>query len=170
VTDNIMAMPVGRLSLSRITYICDLQRASSLTIPLGVMAEMTLGSVRVLGLIARTRLADDEASAIGQLARHKLLTPFDFLKDDFDWAWANTQAGRALAALAGKYTDSLFFSTPKEEQVRKALALSTGAAAGEFARNEMRQRRDEDFFSLLVETREEAQIAPSRDISELAAA
>src|ERR1700730_3087089 len=51
---------------------------------LGVIAEMTLGPVRILGLIARTRLGENEAAKVGQMIRSRLAAPFDFLKEEFE--------------------------------------------------------------------------------------
>ena len=104
---------LGRRFLSRISYYCDLQRESGVVIPLGVMAEVTIGGVRGLGLIARTRVLDDELQAIGLMLRDKISNPFEFLRLEFEWAWANTESGRALSVFAQRHTDSLFFSPPK---------------------------------------------------------
>jgi hypothetical protein len=165
VADNVVALHFGRLSLSRITYHCDLQRADGPVIPLGVMAEFSVGHARVLGLIARTTLDQKELAIVGRMVREKLAVPFDFLKSDFDWACKEIEAekleaGRALKLLAARYTDSLFFAPPTEERVR---------ATADFALAEMRRRRDEDFYSMIADLLGQRRIPPSKDISELAA-
>lgn len=79
-------------------------------IPLGVIAELALGPVRGLGLIARTQLLTTETELIGRMLRDKLSNPFDFLKEDFDRAWARIKEGNALSTLVGQNTDSLFYA------------------------------------------------------------
>ncbi len=162
-TDNVLALHFGRLSLSRITYHCDLQRADGLVIPLGVMAELAVGSGRALGLIARKTLTQTELSAIRRMVRDKLATPFEFLKPDFEWAWKKIEeekieAGRVLSLLATRYSDSIFFAAPAEERVR---------TTPDFALAELRRRRDEEFYSMLADLTGQPTIPPSRDISEL---
>lgn len=106
-------LTLGRRSLSRISYYCDLQQESGRVIPLGVIAEVTLGPVRGLGLIARTKLLDEELQEIGVMVRERISNPFDLLKVEFQWAWSNTKPGLALPVFAKRHTDSLFFSSPK---------------------------------------------------------
>jgi hypothetical protein len=162
VTDNVVAMHFGRLSLSRITYHCDLQRAG-LVIPLGVIAELAVGSGRALGLIARKSLEEEELSSVGRMVREKLATPFEFLKPDFDWAWGKIatekiEAGRVLNLLAGRYAESVFFAPPLAERVR---------TTADFALGELRRRRDDEFYSMLADLMGHPTIPPSKDISEL---
>lgn len=169
-TDNIMALPTGRLSLSRIVYQCDLTRTSGSMIPLGVMAEMTVGPIRVLGLIARTVLMDAEAAQIGHLVRRSLSRPFDFLMNDFDWAWSNTAPGQALQGLASRHTESVLFVPPTMHDVPRTIALALNTPAGpELAREELRKRRDDEFLALMLDTWPDQASPPSRDVSELAA-
>ena len=78
--DKIVAIHNGRLSLSPILYYCDLRQASGTTIPLGVIAEMTYGPLRVLGLIAQKRLSDVQLRQVGRAYQPKMVTPFAFLR------------------------------------------------------------------------------------------
>lgn len=148
-TDNIMAITTGRLSLSRITYHTNLQQASGLIVPLGVMVELTLGHWRALGLIARTELSMDETKAVGRLIREKIARPFDFLKPEFDWAFSKTTSGYALAELANRFSESLFFAPPTAHAIRKVLP--PGAAAAEPILGDLRKARDEEFYLMLAE-------------------
>jgi hypothetical protein len=168
VTDNIRALPVGRLSLSRITYISDLQRGSA-AIPLGVIAEIKMNSLRVLGLIARIQLSDIELASVGRLLRPKMSNPFQLLQQEFEWGWTNTAPGEALRALAERHSQSLFFAPPDEEFIRKSLRFDAGSAAAERLIEELRRRRDEEFWSLLSEATGESKVEPSREIAQLAA-
>ena len=78
-------------------------------IPLGVIAEMTIGTWRALGLIARTKLLDDEIAALGRIVREQVSAPFDFLKPEFDWAFAKTPPGEALAKLSERFSEFVVF-------------------------------------------------------------
>src|SRR5258708_12539907 len=115
--DHIMTIQTGRLSLSRITYRTNLQQASGVVIPLGVIAEMTLGPWRALGLIARTQLLAEEIESIGRLIRPKLEMPFNFLLPEFDWA-ASDKSGEPLSKLPQRFSESLFFAPPPLQPIR----------------------------------------------------
>jgi hypothetical protein len=113
VTNSTKAATLGRLCLSRISYHCDLQQDGGPVIPLGAIAEVTVGPLRGLGLIARTQLLADELENIGRLLRARITSPFEYLREEFDWAWTNVPAGGALVILASRNTDSMFFSPTK---------------------------------------------------------
>lgn len=139
----------GQLTLSRVTYICDLQQDSGTIIPLGVIAEQTIDNVRALGLIARVQLEPDELAAIGELMREQLTSPFELLKNQlFDWAWGETEPGRALAELSNRFAASLFVTAPETIPVREVVHSS--AETIELARRELRDRRDKEFDLLLA--------------------
>ncbi|MDE2163674.1 MAG: hypothetical protein KGJ53_10975 [Alphaproteobacteria bacterium] len=166
-TDKIMAIQNGRLSLSRITYHTDLQQASGLIIPLGVIAEMTLGTWRALGLIARTTLSIDEANALGRMIRERLTSPFEFLKQEFDWAFAETESGEALGALANRFSESLSFATPTSRVVKKVLP--TGPSAADAILSELRKARDDEFYLMLAEYEDGKSGIACEDTTRLAA-
>lgn len=105
---DMMAIKVGRLGLSRVAYIPDLQRIPTATIPIGVFAEIAVGGVRALGLIARTRLHDNELNMIGRLLRPRFANPFGFLEEQFNWAFEEAPHGEALTHLARRFSESLF--------------------------------------------------------------
>jgi hypothetical protein len=160
---DVVALHFGRLSLSRITYHCDLQRANGLIVPLGVIAELSIPPVRVLGLIARKTLSQDELASIARMVREKLVAPFEFLKPDFDWAWQKIEEekiepGRVLNLLASRYTDSIFFAPPTDERLR---------TTADFALGELRRRRDEEFYAMIADLIGQQTIPASKDISEL---
>jgi hypothetical protein len=146
---NVSRIVDGSLTLTRIVYLCDLQHASGLQIPLGVMAEITLAHLRGLGLVARTELHDDEMASAGNLIRERLRAPFDFLRSEFDWAWSNTNAGTALQRLAGRNSESLFFSPPRSVMIRRAFKTESDVPG--FAKKEMRDQRDAEFELMLAE-------------------
>ena len=165
--DHIMTIQTGRLSLSRITYRTNLQQASGVVIPLGVIAEMTLGPWRALGLIARTQLLAKEIESIGRLIRPKLEMPFNFLLPEFDWA-ASDKSGEALSKLAQRFSESLFFAPPTLQPIRKVLPPAPIAA--EPILSDLRKSRDEDFFLMLAEAEEAEEAIPSDGRDRLLAA
>lgn len=159
--DKIMAIQTGRLSLSRVVYHTNLQQAAGVIIPLGVIAEMTIGTWRALGLIARTSLAMDETDAIGRLLRDKLSDPYSFLKPEFDWAFSNTEPDEALGKLAQRFSESLFFAPPVVTSTKKVLP--TGGAGAELVLSDLRKSRDEEFYLMLAESRGKPDPVPSED-------
>ncbi|MGP8165635.1 MAG: hypothetical protein ACLQAR_08945 [Steroidobacteraceae bacterium] len=118
--NTLSTIETPNLSLARIVYHTNLQRADSRPIALGVMAEITGGGCRGLGLIARTELLPGEMERVGRLIRDKLVAPFDYLKTEFEWAAGATRYGEALPALARRHTESLFFSPPTSKKWSKA--------------------------------------------------
>jgi hypothetical protein len=156
----------GGLALARITYLCDLQCSSGKQIPLGVIAEITVGPLRGLGLIGRTELRTDEIESIGLLMRDQLRAPFDFLKTQFDWAWANTKPGAALGELAARHSESLFFTPPKRQMIRRAFQSEPDIT--EYARRQLRDMRDQEYDLMLAELWG-SQDPSTEDLSRLAA-
>ena len=167
--NNVVGIHIARLSLSRITYNCDLQHSSELIIPLGAFAEITVGPIRSLGLIARTDLFPDEQMALGSLVRDKLSTPFDYLLEEFKWAWNSTKTGEALQKLSNKHSESLFISPPVIIEKRHAWPNVIEAIC-ENARDEMRKQRDDHFLELLCDTWTTAKPVPQEDAAKLKAA
>lgn len=136
-------LPLGQRGVARISYFCDLQQASSLVIPLGVMTEVTSANIRGLGLIARTRLLDEELEHVASMMREKISNPFDLLRGEFDWGWSNAGAGEALRSFAKRHTDSLFFSPP---------TVRGFTADGTQIEQKMHSLLNKEFASFLEET------------------
>jgi hypothetical protein len=130
------------------------------------MSEITLGTVRGLGLIARTELERQELDSVGQLIRPRLENPFDFLKEEFHWALNETRPGTALSTLAARLTSSLFLEPPKLESFRKGFVALTEVPEHALQRLESGLR--DEFFLLLAETVEA--VAPTlQTVTRLAA-
>ena len=163
--ENVAAVSVGRLSVSRISYHTDLQRVSGLVIPLGVVAELTIGHWRALGIIARSMLGTDEMNSIARKLRPVIKCPMEYLRPEFDWAFADTDWGQALAALSRRFTASLFFAPPTERLIRKPLPL--GASAAEPILFELRKARDDEFYLMVAESIEATSGIASEDRTKL---
>jgi hypothetical protein len=148
VSNNVATIKDGWLTLSRITYYSDLQRG--IQFPLGVMAEIAIiGSVHGLGLIARTGLEPSELASVGRLVKDALSNPFEFLKSEFEWAWNTAPAGGALSALCSRHSESLFFAPPVKSLIRRAF--KSEAEVADFARRQLREKRDDEFDLMLAE-------------------
>ena len=165
-TDNVATIVNGQIHLSRITYNCDLRQGTGDVLPLGVIAEVTLGPVRALGLIARTELDDDEAVLIGNLWRDRLRKPFELLKVEFDWAWANAGAGEALGALSNRHTESLLIASPERTSLRKAF--NSAQEILDFARRELRNQRDDEFELMLADLWGQLDSSPTEELAKAA--
>lgn len=87
--------------------------------------------------------------------------PFSFLKPEFDWAFANTEPDEALAKLAQRFSESLFFAPPNVTATRKVLPV--GGAGAELVLSDLRKSRDEDFYLMMAEARGQADPVPSED-------
>jgi hypothetical protein len=144
-----------------------LQHSSGLEIPIGVIAELNIGQVQALGLISRAKLSETETNMIGRVLRPKLVNPFDFLEDQFNWAFLETPPGEALAQLSRRYSESLFFAPPREEKIRKALP--EGASAAHIILGDLRRHRDNEFYLMLAELDPSSTLRPCRETSQLAA-
>lgn len=169
-TADVMAIPAGRLNVSRISYLCDLRTSAGKVLPLGAIAEITLGPIRAMGLIARTTLEDQELAVVGHVLRRPLSSPFEFLKQEFEWAWLNAPPGQSLQMLASKHSESLLFSTPRTQQIRDPLAPQTmSVTTAEFARRQMLRNRDQEFFELLADTWQMPRLISHREMADLAA-
>jgi hypothetical protein len=163
--DNAVAIQIGSLDVSRVTYHTNLQHASGLIIPLGVIAELTVGSWRALGLIARMTLSDNELCAVAGVVRDRLRSPFTFLATEFDWAIVETRAGEALSSLSQRFSDSIFFAPPQGRQIKRLLPLAATGANSILV--DLRKERDEEFYLMLAEAAEVREPVPSEDRTKL---
>ncbi len=164
-TSNVVSIQSGRLTLSRITFHCDLQKASGLKVPLGVIAEISMGNIRSLGLIARTELKPNESNGIGILLKQHLANPFNYLRTEFEWAWGNSAPGDALAKLSDRHSTSLFFAPAAVTTLRKACSPTELL---DFVRRELRERRDSEFDLLLAESWGGSTVSPTEDTARAA--
>src|SRR5262249_4090970 len=115
------------------------------------MAEIVVGPIRALGLIARTQLTPREIESIGIMVRSRLQNPFEFLKNEFEWAWEVTKPGDALSALASRNSESLFFERPILPDLSQIIARAS-IAEPMVASGELKRHRDNAFVDLMSET------------------
>ena len=111
---NILPISRGTLKVAAVNFYPFPSRANSTVIQLGAMAEISLPTLRGLGLIARTELTAFELEQLGEMGRRMLSAPFVMLNGEFDVAWKESAPGNALAFLRDKHHHSLRFESPNE--------------------------------------------------------
>jgi hypothetical protein len=107
----------ARMQFSRISFQTSMTGRYGQVIPLGVMAEILAGEVDGLCLFARPALDENEVARVGRVIRDRLRTPFDYLREDFNWAWQHAARGRRLEELAEKYPLALRFAPPTHRRL-----------------------------------------------------
>ena len=152
-TSDVLTMPIVHVFLSRVVFLVDARWNSGRVIPLGVLGELSFGhDTWVLGLIARKQLSGDEISCLGPLICEKLANPFQFLKSEFDWAWAQNQRGKAIELLLERNTGALRFQPPLDRAVPAVKEkISDGPETKLVAQDILRGERNEEFIKLLAE-------------------
>lgn len=120
------------LNISAIEFYPELGKPGGQVVPLGVMAEISVPSLRGLGMIARTELEQEELRVLGYLGEKLISRPFDYLAEQFDDAWANAAPGSALQYLAARHLYSLHFSVPQMLELPRQLQLSDAGGAATF--------------------------------------
>lgn len=153
----------ARFRISRIVYHCDLADATSTAVPLGVMCDIAAGEVYGLTLVARRTLPDETLTSVGGLIRAPLSRPFDLLRKEFDLIWAaRDDRAAAFAAVVKRHSASLRFSPLRMKQLQIPQILRCHPENIDdlriWARDEMYAIRNHEFWSLLGEGSEPAQI------------
>ena len=144
-------LPTGSFRMSRIVYVKDLQLAGADLIPLGVMAEIALPTVRGLAMAARTALNVDELRAVGPLMHDQLEKPFDYLQGEFFRAWREVPRGEALGLLAREHSSSLSFLAPSELLVPRRWLMEKGTAYHSVIKQRLMHTVDDEFFEMFFE-------------------
>jgi hypothetical protein len=126
---KVVSVRTGSLTVSTIQFYSELGKADGRVIPMGVMAEIALPTLRGLGMVARTELEPEELSLLGYLGERLIRRPFDYLSEQFDNAWGNSGPGTALDYLASRHLYSLHFSVPAILDIPRQLLSSEAAGA-----------------------------------------
>ena len=120
---HVVPMTTGTFKVSPINFYCSPGRSNGPLIRLGFIAEIFVPKLRGLGLIARTQLNEFEIESIGELSRRILERPYDYLVNEFDQAWHESDPGQAIEYLTSCHPHSLRFEALKEEDVPRRLFL-----------------------------------------------
>jgi hypothetical protein len=128
VTNTVVRLPTGQLRVSRIVYFTDLLHADTREIPIGVVAEVTLPSLRGIGTALRPSLGEHDAALMGPAARKMLADPMAALWPAMTQALATTTAGRALDELCSHYASSISIMQPTPLDVPRQWLMETDQA------------------------------------------
>ncbi len=118
-----------RLLGSHILYRCDLRQAPSVTIHLGVLAELVTEKWHLLGLAARVSLDKSEVEVLASTWRERLARPFDYFFPAVERAWNTAKAGECIDLLVAEFGGSLFVQPPSILEL-PVLPQQTSEAAG----------------------------------------
>jgi hypothetical protein len=135
--------------VAKIVYFTDLTRAGSRVIPLGSLAEVRLSHMHGLALKARSGLKPDEVALVTPLIRNKLADPFEFLRAEFDLAWHQATAGKAIEFLAQRHASSLSVLAPTDYSERHWLLSRLLHVRGEAVEGKLSDAVDSEFAELL---------------------
>lgn len=143
----------GRVRVSRVVYHRDLMSAAT-PLPLAVMCDISVGPVYGLSLMARRSLHEEQLSAIGGLIRGKIAHPFDLLKSEFHWIWAQEgERSKAFNEVIKRHSASLRFqpSTIKKAQVPSVLQFQSANLVdlSVWARDQLRTTTESAYWSLM---------------------
>lgn len=120
---DVMRLPTGRLRVSRIVYFSDLQHSDTREIPVGVIAEATLTTLRAIGAALRPAFMAEEAALMGPIMRDLLKDPMEALWPEILEALKNAEPGRAIEQLSAKHTGSLSVLAPMTIEVPRQWLL-----------------------------------------------
>src|SRR5882672_5838134 len=98
--------PTGRLRLSRIVYFSDLQHMDSREVPVGVVGEVTLPSLRAIGTALRPSFSAQELALMGPLLREILSSPIAKLWPEMVEVFESGKPGCALDLFAARHASS----------------------------------------------------------------
>jgi len=107
IKNSVTTFHAARCLQSHIIYRCDLQRATSANIHLGVLIELVGGNWHSLGVALRRALDKSEIDAIASTWRERLSAPFNYFQAEFETAWNEAEPGACIDWLASKYGASL---------------------------------------------------------------
>jgi hypothetical protein len=109
----VIPLRTGSFTLSRILFRTNMLRANTPEIPLGVLAELTVGRCRVLGMSVRRELTTREVGWLPETWQTDLAAPASFWDGQFDEAWAVAPPGEALSFLSERHAASMFVVPPR---------------------------------------------------------
>lgn len=109
---TVSRFPTGRLRISRVVYFTNLQRTDSLEIPVGIVGEVTLSSIRAIGTAFRPIFSAGELELMGPLMKGFLANPTNALWPEIVGIFEDSEPGMALDLFAQRHTSSLSVLAP----------------------------------------------------------
>lgn len=155
------------LALVPVYFYCDLARVEARVIPLGVSAEIVVGDLWGLGILARTCLREDEQRLLGEVGRELLHNPYEYLCSVVEEAWQDAHPGGALAYLTAKHCHSFHFEDPRSKSVPRRLLMSDlwSFAGKKEIKNFVCDEMEDEWLGLLPE--DSLAAYPQRDVENI---
>ena len=122
---SVIRMPTGKLILSRIVYLTDMQHSDSREIPIGVAAEATLDRLCAIGVALRPGFSKLELADMGPIARRLLEKPISTLWPELKSIFEKSAPGCALTEFGERHTGSLSVFAPESLQVPRQWLLQS---------------------------------------------
>jgi hypothetical protein len=120
-----------------------------------VIADITVGNLYGLGLMARKTISDTEAEKVGVLARAMIRSPFKTLSREFDRIIAGADPASAFAELPVIHATALAFATPSSSKIpvprQLAMHADDEAALESWAKDKLSAQLIDGFWALLDE-------------------
>jgi hypothetical protein len=115
--------PMGQLRISRVVYFTNLQHTDSLEIPVGVVGEVTLASLRGVCTALRPAFSPEELGLMGPLMRDFLADPIKALWPEIVDIFEHSGPGEALDQFASRHRASLSVLAPGPREVPRQWLL-----------------------------------------------
>lgn len=167
---TVSRLPTGRLRISRVVYFTNLQRTDTLEIPVGVVAEVTLSTLRGIGTAFRPSFNADELALMGPLMKDILATPSDTLWPEFLEIFEGSAPGSALDLFASRHASSLSILSPAPFDVPRQWLLERDAARlEEIVRDRMKVILTDEYFKFLFPPRNDGPTVDEPTVEEAVA-
>lgn len=146
--------PTGRLRVSRIVYISDLQHSDSRELPVGVVGEVILSSMGAIGTALRPNFLKSELTLIGPMMREILESPIDTLWPEMLEVFEKGERGRALDSFAARHSTSLSVLAPAPLEVPRQWLLERDTTKLlQLVKDRMKVALIDEYFKLLFPPR-----------------
>jgi hypothetical protein len=155
--------PTGRLRVSRVLYLTNLQRTDSLEIPVGIVGEATLPTLRAIASAFRPTFDAGELKLVGPLMRDVLKNPSAALWPEIVEIFEKSEPGIALDEFAQRHTSSLSVLAPEPIDVpRQWLLERSEDRLSEIVSDRMKTILTDEYFKLLFPPRDDSAVQPPR--------
>jgi hypothetical protein len=152
---EVSRFPTGRLRVSRIIYFSDLQHMDSREIPVGVVGEVTLPTLRAIGTALRPNFGQAELAIMGPMMREILSRPMDALWPEMVEVFEKGEPGRALDLFAARHCSSLSVLSPAQLEVpRQWLLEKDNEKLAHVVKERMKVTLNDEYFSFLFPPRD----------------
>lgn len=160
-TGTVLRLPTGQLRVSRIVYFTDMIHSDTRELPVGVVAEVTLPSLRGIGTALRPVFSEAELAMMGPTARGILSNAMAVLWPAMKDAFGASQPGGALALLMSRFSSSISVLAPSTLDVpRQWLLKRDPAELKTLVRDRLRVTLTDEYFKFLFPPREDGVADP----------